>query len=334
MYSHYQAVFQKNNLKNCTGVILTNTGTPDYPTPISIRKYLKEFLSDKRIIKLPRFIWLPILYLFILNIRPSIKSNDYKKIWMENGSPLLVITKKLLDLLKKYNTSNVIYSIAMRYGNPSIRKQLNEFKDKGIKKILILPMFPQYSYSTTESIKDEVFNSLKKLKWNPEIQFINEYYKEKLFIDANINMIKNIWKKQGKSQLIIFSYHGLPKKYVNQGDPYYSSCLKTTKLIVDRLQLKNQEFITSFHSKFGFGEWTKPYTEDLLKELPNKGKKNISIISPTFSIDCLETLEEINIQFKESFIKSGGEKFTYIPCLNNSLDHMILIQHLVKKNLK
>ena len=281
---------QINNSENITGILLTNTGTPDDPTPKAIRKYLKEFLSDKRIIKIPRLIWLPILYLIILNIRPYKKNKDYKKIWTKEGSPLLVITKKLLDLLKeKNNNNNIMYSIAMRYGNPTIKSQLKYFKDIGIKNILIFPMFPQYSYSTTESIKDNVYLSLKELRWDPQVKIIAEYYYENLYIGSIAKKIENSWKKLGKSQFIIFTYHGLPKKYVEQGDPYYASCLETTNLIANKLQLNNKEHITSFHSKFGFGEWTKPYTEDLLLELPKKNIKNIIIISPNFSIDCFAT---------------------------------------------
>ncbi len=322
-----------NKKNKLIGILLTNTGTPDNPNPDGIRKYLKEFLFDKRIIKIPRLIWLPILYLIILNIRPYKKTNDYKKIWMKEGSPLLVLTKRLLNLIKtENNNDNFVYSIAMRYGNPSIKNRLSEFKNMGIQKIIILPMFPQYSYSTTESIRDDVISSLKDLKWQPEVKFVNEYYNNDLFVESIVNKIKNSWQNKS-SQFIIFTYHGLPQKYVTQGDPYYSSCLKTTALISNKLKLNEKDFITSFHSKFGFGDWTKPYTEDLLLELPKKGIKNISIISPTFSIDCLETLEEIEIQFKEEFLKAGGQKFNYISCLNDSLDHVRLIKNLVEKNL-
>ena len=196
---------------------------------------------------------------------------------MKDGSPLLVITKKLLNLIKKENNNdNFIYSIAMRYGNPSIKDKLNEFKNMGIEKIIILPMFPQYSYSTTESIRDDVISSLKDLQWQPEVKFVNEYYNNDLFVESIVNKIKNSWQNKS-SQFIIFTYHGLPQKYVKQGDPYYSSCLKTTALISNKLKLNEKNFITSFHSKFGFGNWTKPYTEDLLLELPKKGIKNISI---------------------------------------------------------
>ena len=327
-------MFQVNKSKELLGILLANTGTPDDPNPSAIKRYLREFLSDKRIIQIPRFIWLPILFLFILNIRPYKKTEDYKKIWTEEGSPLLVISNRLLkSIQKEEKNKNFLFSIAMRYGNPSIKSQLSLFKKKDVKKVIIFPMFPQYSFSTTESIRDKVFEILHDLDWKPKLIFIEDYYNEKIFIKAIANNIRINWEKKGRSQLLIFTYHGLPKKYVNQGDPYYPSCLNTTKLIAKELSLLKSEFITSFHSKFGFGEWTKPYTEDLLLQMPKNGIKNISVISPTFSIDCLETLEEINIQFRKEFIKAGGNKFNYIPCLNDSKEQVRLIQHLVDKNL-
>ena len=217
----------------------------------------------------------------------------------------------------------------MRYGKPAIKDQLIFFKEKKISKLIILPLFPQFSYSTTASVIDKVKDSLKELKWNPQLKIINEYYKEKLFIDSISKSITNEWKKNGEKNFLIFSYHGLPKKYVQQGDTYYKTCCNTSELIANKLNINSDEYITSFHSKFGFGEWTKPYTEDLLNELPKKGMKSIDILSPAFSIDCLETLEEIAIQFKSDFIKAGGRNFNYIPCLNDSDEHMLLIQKLV-----
>ena len=318
------------NKKNLQSILLVNTGTPSEPEPKAIRSYLKEFLSDKRVIKIPRIIWLPILYLFILTIRPYRKINDYKKIWTKKGSPLLVIFKSLLKKLKDNSKgTNNYYRIAMRYGKPAIKDQLIFFKEKKISKLIILPLFPQFSYSTTASVIDKVKVSLKEIKWNPQLKIIKEYYKEKLFIDSISKSIVNEWKKNGEKNFLIFSYHGLPKKYVQQGDTYYKACCNTSELIANKLNINSDEYITSFHSKFGFGEWTKPYTEDLLNELPKKGMKSIDILSPAFSIDCLETLEEIAIQFKNDFIKAGGRNFNYIPCLNDSDEHTILIQKLV-----
>ena len=231
-------MFQINKSKESVGILLANTGTPDNPNPSAIKRYLREFLLDKRIIKIPRFIWLPILFLFILNIRPYKKTQDYKKIWTEEGSPLLVISNRLLKLIKKQEKNkNFLFSIAMRYGNPSIKSQLSMFKEKELKKVIIFPMFPQYSFSTTESIRDKVCETLHDLKWNPKLIFIEDYYKEKIFIKAIANNIRINWKKRGRSQFLIFTYHGLPQKYVDQGDPYYLSCINTTKLIAQDLSL-------------------------------------------------------------------------------------------------
>ncbi|MBI29673.1 MAG: ferrochelatase [Pelagibacteraceae bacterium] len=330
-----RAILKVSNDRKLTGVLLANTGTPDSPNPKDIKKYLKEFLSDRRIIKIPRIIWLPILYLIILNIRPYKKQKDYKKIWMKDGSPLLVLSKMLLDNIKLKNTNkDIFYSIGMRYGNPSIASELKNFQDIGIDNLLIFPMFPQYSFSTMESIRDEVLVSLKKMQWNPKVNFIEEYYTEEDFINSTANQIQNSWNRHGRSNLLIFTYHGLPKRYILDGDPYYDSCLKTSDFVAKKLNIKNDEYISSFHSKFGFGEWTKPYTENLLLNLPKKGISHVDIISPTFSIDCLETLEEIEIQFKNDFIQAGGKKFNYIPCLNNSSDHINLIENLVNKHLE
>ena len=321
-----------NHDKNKIGVLLVNTGTPSELTTKSIRRYLKEFLSDKRVIQLPRFFWLPILYLFILVFRPRKKIKDYKKIWMENGSPLKVYTNKLLKKLNvnKSNKENIQIDVAMRYGNPNIKDKLLKFKEKKINNLIIICMFPQYSFTTTESIKDKIQSSLIDLKWEPSINYVEEYYKENLYLDAMCKNIDKNWEK--KNQKLIFSYHGLPKNYINKGDPYYHACLETSELIAKKLKLKKNQYVTSFHSKFGFGEWTKPYTEDLIIELPRKGIRSISIVSPSFSIDCLETLEEIAIQFKEKFMKAGGEKFKYISCLNDQNEHVSLIKKLILLN--
>lgn len=315
-----------------TGVLLVNTGTPSNPNSKSIKKYLKEFLSDQRIIQLPKIFWLPILYLFILPFRPRKKVKDYKKIWMKDGSPLLVYTKRLLQKLNNSNSkkNNIIMDIAMRYGEPGIKEKLLTFQKKKINNIIIFPLFPQFSFSTTESIKDKITRSLVELNWQPNIRFIKEYYKESLYIDSIVESIKDNWKKKGKNQILVFSYHGLPIKYINKGDTYYHSCLETSALIVKKLKLKKGNYITSFHSKFGFGKWTQPYTEDLLLLLPKKEIKSMSIISPSFSIDCLETLEEIAIKFKDDFKKAGGEKFNYISCLNEHNNHVLIIEKLLE----
>ena len=315
---------------NTKGVLIINTGSPSLNTPKAIRTYLEEFLLDKRVIKVPRLIWLPILYLIILPFRPKRKVKDYNKIWMKEGSPLLVISKRILNKLKAQSKlKNIFFSIAMSYGKPSIKEQLEIFKKQNINQLIILPLFPQFSFSTTQSVIDRVDESLNQLDWQPKLKIINEYYEEDIFIDSLSKKISNDWKVSGKKDLLIFTYHGLPKKYITDGDTYYQACLNTSSLIAKKLQLSKKDYITSFHSKFGLGEWTKPYTEDLLKEIPKKGTASIDIISPTFSVDCLETLEEIAIQFKNDFIEAGGKEFNYISCLNDSDEQINLIQKLI-----
>ena len=317
----------KNNTK---GILIVNTGSPSSNTPKAIRKYLEEFLLDKRVIKIPRIIWLPILYLIILPLRPKRKVIDYNKIWMKEGSPLLVISDRILKKLKfKSKLKNIFFSMAMSYGKPSIKEQLEVFKKQNVNQLIVLPLFPQFSFSTTQSVIDRVHESLIQLDWNPKIKIINEYYEEDIFIDSLSNKISNDWKVNGKKDLLIFTYHGLPKKYIDEGDTYYQACLHTSNLIANKLKLSKKDYITSFHSKFGLGEWTKPYTEDLLKKMPKKGTTSINIISPTFSVDCLETLEEIAIQFKNDFFEAGGKDFNYIPCLNDNDEQINLIQKLI-----
>ena len=248
---------------------------------------------------------------------------------MDEGSPLLVFTKRLLQKLNASESKKggMYIEIAMRYGEPNIKKKLMIFKEKNITKLIVVPLFPQYSFSTTESVKDKVKLSIIELNWKPKIYYVEEYYKESLYINSMVRNINNHWeKKKGK---LIFSYHGLPKKYVDKGDTYYQSCIETSKLIAKKMELQKEEYITSFHSKFGFGEWTKPYTEELLLELPKQDVTSICVVSPSFAIDCLETLEEIAIQFKDEFLKAGGKEFKYIPCLNAQNDHVSLIEKLV-----
>ena len=253
---------------------------------------------------------------------------------MKQGSPILVIFQKFLNKLNNNISKNkkIIFHIAMRYGKPTIKSKLELFQKQQVQKIIILPLFPQFSFTTTGSIKDKVSDSFKELKWHPKIKIINEYFREKIFIKSIAKTINDNWKENGRKQLLIFSYHGLPKKYIKQGDTYYFSCCETSKLVARELNLNRKDFITSFHSKFGLGEWTKPYTEKLLLDLPNKGIKSINIVSPSFSIDCLETLEEIAIKFKKDFMKAGGNSFSYIPCLNDSDDHKKIIEELIEKN--
>jgi len=317
-----------------TGVLIINLGTPDSTSWLDIRKYLKEFLSDKRVIEVNPFIWKIILNVFILNFRPSKTAKAYKEIWMkeENISPLLYYTQKQAEFLSaSIPDQNILIDYAMRYGNPSIKSKITKLQKKGCENLIILPLYPQYAAATTATVCDEVYRVLMKMRWQPSLKIIPHYESNPLYIDALVNSInKKINGINWKPDLIVASYHGIPKKYFDKGDPYHCYCHKTTRLISEKF---NQiEIKTTFQSRFGPQEWLQPYTDKTLESLPKEGKKNILTICPGFSSDCVETLEEILIQGKESFMNAGGKNFDMVPCLNDSQDHIFLLKSLIQKN--
>ena len=318
-----------------TGVLIVNLGTPDSTNWWDIRKYLKEFLSDRRVIEVNPLVWQVILNLFILTFRPSKTAHAYKKIWRKdtNESPLLYYTRsQAIKLNKDLGNSKTIVDFAMRYGNPSIRSKLNLLKEEGCENIIILPLYPQYASATTATVCDEVYKSLMKMRWQPSLQIIPHYESEPLYIDSLVKSIKKkIEEISWKPDLIISSYHGIPKSYFDKGDPYHCYCHKTTRLMGEKF--KSIEIKTTFQSRFGPQEWLTPYTDKTLEELPGKGIKNLLIICPGFASDCVETLEEINIQGRESFIDKGGLHFDLIPCLNDNSDHIELFKKLIRKYL-
>ena len=314
-----------------TGVILINLGTPDSTSWWDVRRYLKEFLSDRRVIEVNPFVWQIILNLFILTFRPSKTAKAYKEIWMqkENMSPLryytLMQTKKLRQ---RFDNNKIVVDYAMRYGNPSIKSIMTKLQQEGCENIIVLPLYPQYAAPTTATVCDEVYRTLLKMRWQPSLQIIPHYESEPLYIDALVNSInKKISELNWKPDLIIASYHGIPKKYFEKGDPYHCYCQKTSRLMSEKY--KQIPIKTTFQSRFGPQEWLQPYTDKILEGLPKEGKKNILVICPGFSSDCVETLEEIAIQGKESFMKSGGKNFDVIPCLNDNDDHINLIKKLI-----
>ena len=318
-----------------TGVLIVNLGTPDSTSWFDIRKYLKEFLSDKRVIEVPTLLWQIILNVFILNLRPSKTAKAYKEIWMkkENISPLLYYTreqaKKISDTFKR---ENVIINFAMRYGNPSMKSKIMELHDQGCENLVILPLYPQYAAATTATVCDEVYRTLMKMRWQPSLKIIPHYESDPLYIDALVNSLnKKVKEISWKPDLILASYHGIPKKYFDKGDPYHCYCHKTTRLISEKFS--SIEIKTTFQSRFGPQEWLQPYTDKTLENLPKEGKKNILTICPGFSSDCVETLEEILIQGKESFLNSGGKNFDMIPCLNDSDDHIDLLKSLIERSI-
>ena len=318
-----------------TGVLVVNLGTPDSTSWWDIRKYLKEFLSDRRVIEVNPFVWQIILNLFILTFRPSKTAHAYKKIWRKesNESPLLFFTRsQALKLKTAMESEKIIVDFAMRYGNPSIKSRLNMLKNEGCENIVILPLYPQYAGATTATVCDEVYRSLMKMRWQPSLQIIPHYESEPIYIHALINSIeKKIKEINWKPDLIISSYHGIPKSYFDKGDPYHCYCHKTTRLMKEKFN--KIEIQTTFQSRFGPQEWLTPYTDKTLESLPGKGIKNLLVICPGFASDCVETLEEINILGRDSFLKSGGKHFDLIPCLNDNPDHITLLRHLINKYL-
>ncbi len=315
------------------GVLLVNLGTPDSTNWWDIRKYLNEFLSDRRVIEVNPIIWKIILNLFILTFRPSKTAHAYKKIWRKdtNESPLLYFTRNQAQKLKsKISNKKIIVDFAMRYGNPSISSKLYFLKDQGCENIIILPLYPQYAAATTATVCDEVYRCLMGMRWQPSLQVIPHYEGEPFYITALINSIeRKVASISWKPDLIISSYHGIPKKYFDKGDPYHCYCHKTTRLIKEKFTSIDIE--TTFQSRFGPQEWLTPYTDKTLENLPKKGIKNLLVICPGFASDCVETLEEINIQGRESFLNSGGENFDLVPCLNDDSDHIELFAKLVSK---
>jgi|TARA_B110000211_G_C14067333_1_gene548265 ferrochelatase len=316
-----------------TGILIINLGTPDSTNWWDVRKYLKEFLSDRRVIEVNPFIWQLVLNFIILTFRPSKSAHAYKKIWLKekNESPLLYYTRNQAEKLKqRIENKKTIVDFAMRYGNPSIKSKLNNLKDLGCENIIILPLYPQYAAATTATVCDEVYRTLMKMRWQPSLQIVPHYESESLYIDALIKSIENkIESINWKPDLIIASYHGIPKKYFEKGDPYHCYCHKTTRLMKERFS--KVEIQITFQSRFGPQEWLTPYTDKTLETLSSKGVKNLLVICPGFASDCVETLEEIDIQGRESFLKNGGEKFDLIPCLNDNPDHINLFEKLVKK---
>ena len=318
-----------------TGILIINLGTPDSTSWLDIRKYLKEFLSDKRVIEVNPIIWQFILNVFILTFRPSKTAKAYKEIWMKdkNISPLLYYTQKQAEKLSgTISEKNLVIDYAMRYGNPSIRSKIATLHEMGCENLIILPLYPQYAAATTATVCDEVYRTLMKMRWQPSLKIVPHYESDPLYIEALVNSLnKKIKEIKWKPDLILASYHGIPQKYFDKGDPYHCYCHKTTRLISEKFT--SVEIKTTFQSRFGPEKWLQPYTDKTLENLPKEGKKNVLAICPGFSSDCVETLEEIQIQGKESFIESGGENFDMVPCLNDNDDHIILLKSLIQKNI-
>lgn len=328
------------------GVLVVNLGTPDAPTAKAVRKYLKQFLSDPRVVEIPRIIWWCILNLIILPIRSGASAKKYASVWLtgaQSGSPLLVYSQAQVDLLRQHLNSEanqpIMVELAMRYGNPSFADVLKRMADAGVDRLLVLPLYPQYSATTTASSFDEIYRLFKESRNPPELRTIKHFHDHPLYITAMKNHIEDFWKLQGRpnfaaGEKLVLSFHGVPKRTLDMGDPYHCECHKTGRLLKEALGLTDQEAIISFQSRFGKAEWLKPYTAPLLEKLGQAGTSRMDIFCPGFPADCLETLEEIAMEGKEIFQHAGGKEYFAIECLNANLGWIKALQGIAEQNLQ
>jgi protoporphyrin/coproporphyrin ferrochelatase len=304
-----------------TAILLCNLGTPDAPTAAALRRYLAEFLSDSRVVEIPKPLWWLILHGIILRTRPKKSAAKYAQIWMTEGSPLKVWTQKQAVMLRGYlgvrgHAVDVRY--AMRYGNPSIAAQLDQLKADGATRILILPCYPQYSATTTASVFDAVYSWAAKVRRIPEFRFVNHYHDAPGYIAALAHKIRKHWQQNGQAEQLVMSFHGVPERTLTLGDPYHCECQKTARLLAEELGLGRERYQVTFQSRFGKAKWLQPYTEPTLVKLAQAGVKSVDVVCPGFTGDCLETLEEIAMEARHAFLEAGGQQFNYIECLNDS----------------
>ncbi|MFC3122298.1 ferrochelatase [Agaribacter flavus] len=319
------------------GVLITNLGTPEAPTKQALRPYLKQFLSDPRVVEVPKLIWWFVLNGIILNIRPKRSAHAYSTVWTEDGSPLLTHTKAqatgIASRIKLLYGDSVVVDFAMRYGQPSIENAIDSMLSGGVRKLFVLPLYPQYCASTSGSTFDAVANDFLRRRWLPELRFLNQYHDEQAYIECVAAKIKAHWDEHGRADKLIFSYHGIPKRYLVNGDPYHCQCHKTSRLIATYLDLGKNDYMTTFQSRFGREEWLKPYTDETLKQLPSSGVKSIQVVCPGFSSDCLETIEEIGVENRDYFLQAGGERYEYIEALNSDDNHLDMLTSIIQAQI-
>lgn len=318
-----------------TAVLLVNLGSPTAPTASAVRRFLKEFLGDPRVVNLPRPLWWIILRFFVLPFRPRRSAAAYSKIWDKKGSPLIFMTRQLTEkIAEQLSTKGVVTDYAMRYGEPSMATQLQAFKKQGIDNLIILPLYPQYSSTTTASVYDDLIKELNRWQHLPSFQFISDYHQDEQYIEAIAESIAHAWHGQSKNGLLLMSFHGLPEQLTQWGDPYFHQCHKTAALIAEKLGLDKKQWKIVFQSRFGKAQWLKPYCAETLQDLPKQGIKKVDVVCPGFAVDCLETLEEIAMKNKALFIEAGGEAYRYIPALNDSKSHVNAIVNLLDQKLE
>jgi len=318
-------------------VLLCNLGTPDAPTAAALRRYLAEFLSDPRVVEIPKPLWWLILHGIVLRVRPAKSATKYAAIWTPEGSPLKVWTEKQAKLLTGYlgqRGHRVTVRIAMRYGNPSIASALDELKAAGAERILVLPLYPQYCAATTASVVDAVSEWSRRRRALPELRFVNRYHDDAGYIEALAKRLDDHWMAHGRPDKLVLSFHGVPRRTLKLGDPYHCECQKTASLLAERMALKPEQMVVTFQSRFGKAEWLKPYTEPTLVALARSGVKRVDVMCPGFSADCLETLEEINQEARAAFLVAGGSEFHYVPCLNDQHEWIAALTALALRHLQ
>lgn len=315
------------------GVLLVNLGTPGAPTAHALRPYLAEFLSDPRVIEYPRWLWWLILHGVILRLRPSRSAHAYARIWTSEGSPLRVgsekLTARLEGKLRDAAGGPIRVALAMRYGKPSVRTQIEQMQRDGVRRLLVLPLYPQYSGTSTGSVIDAVADTLKQLRWPPELRIVNDYHNDAGHIAALAHSIERWWNTHGRGDKLLLSFHGIPQRYVDAGDPYFHQCQTTARLLRERLGLDDSQLVVSFQSRVGREPWLQPYTDVTVKRLAHEGVKRLDVACPGFSVDCLETLEEIALQNRDFFIAAGGETLRYISALNDSEEQLDSLTALI-----
>ena len=320
-----------------SAIVLVNLGTPDAPTRPAVRRYLKQFLSDPRVVEIPRAVWALILHLAILPFRSGASAKKYQMIWMREGSPLKVYTERqaaMLDkLLGERGHQDVEVVMAMRYGAPALPDVLDALKARGVGRIVVLPAYPQYSGTTTASVWDAVFDHYKRVRNVPELRLVRNYHDHEAYIEALAKSVEAYWDAHGRGDKLLMSFHGVPKRTLELGDPYHCECHKTARLLATRLGLGADEYLVTFQSRFGKAEWLQPYTAPTVQQLAKDGVRRLDVMCPGFTSDCLETLEEINMEVRHDFESNGGQEYHYIPCLNDSADWIVGLAEIAEQHL-
>jgi len=331
------AASENQPARDLIGVLIVNLGTPDSPSYRCVQRYLREFLSDRRVIDTSRLIWLPLLYGVVLPFRPLRTARNYRKIWMKEGSPLAVYSQRLCSkvdgLLRAGFNDRLRVELAMTYGNPSIETAVESLAGQGVGGLIVLPLYPQYCSSTTGSVFDATHRALQRWRWLPEIRFINDYHLDEGYIDALAAKIGQHYGAGADSSHLLFSYHGIPASYVAAGDPYRRQAEATSRLVAARLGMSPQDWTHCYQSRFGRVPWLQPYTIETIKALADRGVRNLWVVSPSFAVDCLETLEEVALEYRDKFLEWGGERLTLIPCLNDDDQHAQALANIVRSRL-